>query len=304
MTAPASLPKGRILAGRRMDQDAALDKRASTTLPAAVPRVASFQLPERLALRLGAATGGGIVRSCADRAALALALGGGISLVALHPGMAVDPAEFLTWLAALGSDIEVVVYSEPSITAIQRSFAWARAGARTLVLEGIDDEPERLRRTLAALVPRRAVDAFLERLAPSLDRLPPILAAAIVELFRNPRESAGVRTLAARVNMTSRSIERWLRRAGIAPASRLVPAARLLRARSSLDRADAGLARAAADAGLSSERVLQRQARALLGVSAAALRAIPEAEFRDRLFAAVLAPPALDADSQGLTADS
>lgn len=297
MTAPVSLSKGRMLASRGRDYDAALDPRRGVTPPSPpATRVACFQLPERLAVRLGAATGGGCVRPCTDRAALALALGGGISLIALHPGIAVDPAEFVAWLATLDSDIEIVVYSEPSLIAIQRSFAWARAGARTLVLEGIDDEPERLRRTLAALVPRRSADTFLEGMSSSLDRLPPILAAAIVELFRDPRESAGVKTLAARANMTSRSIERWLRRSGIAPASRLVPAARLLRARSSLARADAGLARAAADAGLSSERVLQRHARALLGVSAAALRELPEPVLRDRLLEAVLAPPCLDAN--------
>lgn len=286
--------------GRTADRVSAYDAERATRKTSALPvpgtPVACFQLPERLILRLEAAAGSEGVRPCADRAALALAVGGGISLIAVHPGISAEPGEFLTWLATLCREVEIVVYSEPSLGAIQRAFAWARAGAGTLVLEGIDDQPERLRRTLASLAPDRTLDAFLERISPSLDRLPPILGAAIVKLFRDPRGSGGVKTLAAEANMTSRSIERWLRRAALAPASRLVPAARLLRARSSLARADVGLARAAADAGLSSERALQRHARALLGISAAALRELSEPELRDRLLSGVLVSPVLPAD--------
>lgn len=253
-----------------------------------MPTVACLQLPDRLVARLTATLGPAAVRRCDNRAALAIAVGGGVTLVVVHPTSAPDPAEFLAWLETLGRPTEIVVYSEPSLGTLQQSFAWARAGARTLVLEGIDDQPERLRRALVALAPRRAVDAFLERIEPALAKLPPILAAAIVEMFRDPQASDGVRSLVARAGMTSRSIERWLGRAGLAPASRLVSVARLLRARIALAAPSVGLARAAAEAGLSSERVLQRHSRALLDLTAAALRELPEAELRDRLVTLVV----------------
>jgi len=111
---------------------------------------------------------------------------------------------------------------------VRAAVAFIGASASVLVFRGLDDDREGLCRALASarelMIPHR----ILTLLAPSLQCIPPALASSIAVLFRDPTSVRGIQALAWRAGMSRRSLDRWLARAGLAPARILVAAARVV----------------------------------------------------------------------------
>lgn len=125
-------------------------------------------------------------------------------------------------LLGLVTRTRLVLYMSVSAASMRTLVAAELAGPVRLVLEGLEDQPERLRRVVeSAARPDLGADV-LARVEPTLRRVPPLLATAIRELLLAPTTVGDARALADRAGMTRRSLDRWLTRVGLAPVRTLL----------------------------------------------------------------------------------
>ena len=126
--------------------------------------------------------------------------------------------------------LPMVVYSTLAAQTLLPLVELGQEGLQQLVLYGLDDDPQRLRRMLerqpGILLSQKLVDAL--RLP--LSRLPERVAHAVERLIRNPSLCKGVPDVANTAGVPRRSLYRQLARAGMVTPRELVAGARLLRA--------------------------------------------------------------------------
>jgi AraC-like DNA-binding protein len=250
-----------------------------------VPAPVPAYLPGCLLDRLQATLGGGAVLPCASTDALVT-----VTAAANPRAVVIDPvlcgqADTLTCTLSesLGRRVPVVLYTHPSPTSIRLCFGWARAGALHLVLAGVDDDATRLHAIFDALVGTPHVEALVARLDEHLALVPTSLASAVRGLFMEQGAVPPLDALAASSFMTRRSVDRWLRRAGLAPPKRFLGAARLVRTYDALAAGETSISRAARRAGFHSERSLVLHARALLDAAPSVLRTLQTEELHERI---------------------
>jgi AraC-like DNA-binding protein len=121
----------------------------------------------------------------------------------------------------------VVIYTTMTPPAMRATVELARLGIRHIVLKGYDDTPRHLRALFDALAAEFWTSALHARLAPRLCDAPPGIRDAVAFLFRSPDRVRDVPQLATIAGVAPRTLRRWLERAGIASAKRLILAARV-----------------------------------------------------------------------------
>lgn len=127
--------------------------------------------------------------------------------------------------------VPVLVYTAISPDSTRAMLTLGEFGVRHCILRGFDDEPTRFRDGLETLRAAGLEDKVLAtlRLALAGSQVPAALVSAIEQLFRSPRRFRTAEDIAAVAGIPRRGVNRWLDRAGVAPARMLVIAARVLR---------------------------------------------------------------------------
>jgi AraC-like DNA-binding protein len=148
----------------------------------------------------------------------------------------IDPqAPGLGDMAALGPliarhpGVPIILYAALTAEAMRRTLALAGIGVRHVVLRGHDDQPTAFRATIERARASTLTEHVLARLAPSLSRLPPALAAAIRLVFRAPQRARNALGLARLAGIPARTCSRAFARAGLATTHSFVCAAHVLR---------------------------------------------------------------------------
>ncbi len=126
--------------------------------------------------------------------------------------------------------LPVVVYTSLTPDTLKATLELSKYGVQHVVLRGFDDEPRRFRELLERQLAYGMGDQVLEQLAAPLALLPVPLGNAITRLFNAPHTFQSVEDLATAAGITRRSLDRWLDKAGLAPARTLLMGARLARA--------------------------------------------------------------------------
>ncbi len=171
-------------------------------------------------------------------------------------------------LAALQSlSISIVCISDGTRSSTMRFLQAARSGLGALLLYRADDGGVVLPH-IAAAMPSEPPSAYLLRLlANPLLSLPGRVSGAIVDALAHPRVFADATGVALAAGLSRRSVDRWLTRAGITSASRLICAARLAHF---FTYASSGLVArntAASASGFQSGSQLRRYSRLIVGTS-------------------------------------
>ena len=126
--------------------------------------------------------------------------------------------------------LPMVVYSVLAAHTLRPLVELGKEGLAQLVLYGLDDDPQRLRRLLERQPGILLSEKLLSALRTPLGRLPERVAHAVERLVRNPSLCRGVPDVANAAGVPRRSLYRQFERAGIVSPRELVAGARLLRA--------------------------------------------------------------------------
>jgi AraC-like DNA-binding protein len=127
--------------------------------------------------------------------------------------------------------VAVLVYTAISADSTRAMLQLGEFGVRHCILRGFDDEPTRFRDGLEMLRAAGLEDKVLATVRLSLAgvQAPSSLTGAVEQLFRQPRRFRTAEDIAVASGIPRRGVNRWLDRAGVAPARMLVIAARVLR---------------------------------------------------------------------------
>lgn len=123
-----------------------------------------------------------------------------------------------------------VVYAPVSADGVQGAVAFARASAATVLFQSGEEDFQSLMQAIVAGVHPVLATRVLQGIAPELGRLPPVLRESISSMFAADALPETPLGLARRAAVSRRSLDRWLDRAGLVPARRLVAAPPLVRA--------------------------------------------------------------------------
>lgn len=167
--------------------------------------------------------------------------------------------------------LPVIAYVSVTASAIRAVQRLVTSGAADIVVRGVDDRAP----VLAALIERAVARSGARRLAPfvgeAFEVLPAGIARALTLLFERPDLVRSVPDLAGAAGTTRRSLDRWLARAGLAPARTLLACTRASAAFEILAAGGTHQQRAAAAVGYASSRALTRDIRALTGYRPSAI---------------------------------
>jgi AraC-like DNA-binding protein len=125
--------------------------------------------------------------------------------------------------------IPAIAYTAYTREAMRALLPLARSGVQQVVLRGFDDTPERLRDLIEQTGARILGQRLLAVLVPKLEQAgaPIEVVDAITRLFHTPQSFRTVPHLAAAAGRQRGMLDRWLRRAGLAPAKVIMIAARV-----------------------------------------------------------------------------
>lgn len=165
----------------------------------------------------------------------------------------------------------VVVYTTISPPAMRATVELARLGIRHIVLKGYDDSPRNFRALFDALASDFWASVLYQRLRIEWRDLPLPVLDALAFLFRFPDRVRTVGDLAAAAGVTARTLHRWLGRAGIVSAKRLVLAARVEWAHTLLRTGRLQVREVADRLGYVSPRQFRREVQLLTGLPPATL---------------------------------
>jgi AraC-like DNA-binding protein len=185
------------------------------------------------------------------------------------------PGELPALLALLADHpaTPVVIYTSITAPAMQATVELARrSGVRHVIFRGVDDTPSRLRALLLEIAGDPWHSALLPWVAARVARTPGGVGRAVGQLFRVPQQFHEVPDLARAAGMTRRTLERWLTRAGIVSAKRLVVSARVERGHHLLRESRADVADVARRLGYPSARLFARQVHLAIGRPPSMLR--------------------------------
>lgn len=162
-------------------------------------------------------------------------------------------------------EIPVIAYVSVSASAIRAVQRLVAAGATDVVVRGVDDSVPVLGASIERVVARSGARRLASFVGEAVEALPPEIARALALLFDRPDLVRSVPELAVAAGVSRRSLDRWLARAGLAPARTLLACARATAAFHVLAAGGTHRRRAAAAAGYASSRALSRDLRALTG---------------------------------------
>lgn len=174
--------------------------------------------------------------------------------------------------------LPVVLYTSLTPETLRVTVELARYGLPQVVLRGFDDEPQRFRALLEGQPARAVETGVLRRLASQLGKAPLPLARAIGEMFLAPHTFQSVDDLAAAATLSRRSLDRYLKKAGFAPARMLLTGARVARVYHYLRDPGFRIDDVTRKLAYPSPRLLARQVRAATGRTPSALRKTVEPE--------------------------
>ena len=125
--------------------------------------------------------------------------------------------------------IPAIAYTAYTREAMRALLPLARSGVQQVVLRGFDDTPERLRDLIEQTGARILGQRLLGVIVPRLEQAgaPAEVVDAITLLFQSPQSFRTVPHLAAAAGRQRGMLDRWLRRAGLAPAKVIMIAARV-----------------------------------------------------------------------------
>ena len=178
----------------------------------------------------------------------------------------------------------VVGYVAVTAAAIRATHALTKLGASEVLIRGMDDSPAVLSATLRSVVASSSTNRLLRVASDTLVSLPASIARGVEELFDHPERFRSVSQLADASGSTRRSLDRWLARAGLAPARTLLACARANAAFNLLATGHARVSDAASQLGYPSSRALSREVHAMTGHSARAVAAVLQPEAVAALF--------------------
>jgi len=139
-----------------------------------------------------------------------------------------EPSLLLTLLTEFRS-VPAILYSTHTREGLRAVLPLARSGAHQVIFRGFDDTRERLRASLdhiaAGLLGERILDVILPRL--NAVNVPAEVVQAVARLFRAPQAFRTVHQLAAVAGRHRGQLDRWMHKAGLAPAKVLMLAARV-----------------------------------------------------------------------------
>jgi AraC-like DNA-binding protein len=211
-------------------------RRPNCTPPPFV-HVAAHLLPESLARLRAVLTDDDELTVVADWPALASALHSQpIDAIVIDPQLGHDdaplderePSLLLTLLTEFRS-VPVILYSTLSREGVRAVVPLARSGAYQVIFRGVDDSRKRLREQLDQIVANVFAERLLRVLVPRLEaaEAPAEVVQAVTRLFRAPQAFRTVHQLATVAGRRRGMLDRWMSRAGLAPAKMLILAARV-----------------------------------------------------------------------------
>jgi AraC-like DNA-binding protein len=165
----------------------------------------------------------------------------------------------------------IVGYLSVTATSIRAVQALSGLGALEIVIRGVDDAPSALAAAIRRALTAHSANQLVESLGPALALLPAGVAEALQLTLRSPDRLRSVSDVAVAAKTTRRSLDRWLSRAGLAPARTLLACARANAAFHLLVAGRVGRSQAAALVGFSSARSLTRELHAIIGCSPSAI---------------------------------
>jgi len=138
------------------------------------------------------------------------------------------PSLLLTLLTEFRS-VPTILYSTHTREGLRAVLPLARSGAHEVIFRGFDDTRERLRALLdhvaAGLLGERILEVVLPRLTAA--NAPAEVVQAVARLYRAPQAFRTVHQIAAVAGRQRGQLDRWMLRAGLAPAKVVMLAARV-----------------------------------------------------------------------------
>lgn len=138
------------------------------------------------------------------------------------------PSLLLTLLTEFRS-VPAILYSAHSREGLRAVLPLARSGAHQVIFRGFDDTRDRLRGLLDQVAAGVLGERILAVVLPRLEAVsaPPEMVQAIARLFRAPQAFRTVHALATVSGRRRGQFDRWMLKAGLAPAKMLMLAARV-----------------------------------------------------------------------------
>jgi hypothetical protein len=139
-----------------------------------------------------------------------------------------EPSLLLTLLTEFRS-VPAVLYSSHTREGLRAVLPLARSGAYQVIFRGFDDTRERLRALLDQVAASVLGERLLAVVLPKLEAVeaPAEVVESIARLFRSPQAFRTVHQLAAVAGRRRGMVDRWMHRAGLAPAKVMMLAARV-----------------------------------------------------------------------------
>lgn len=228
----------------------------------------SGQLYGRLVSALGGEHALANARSVAE--ALTLCERTGAELLVFDPSSLPDRMISRLLTEAVQFPLEILFYAPITLRTVRTVLGAAKQGVGQLAILGADDDSALLRLRVKEARIRTAPARLLERLAPSLQVLPPaIQKSAIVPLTSSSAFQNAVDF--ARANcLCRRTLDRRMIRAGLRSAACLLSVARLAHAWNAVTEREERISAASRTAGFASEATYRDQHRQHVGLSPAA----------------------------------
>jgi hypothetical protein len=199
--------------------------------------VAAHLLPESLARLRAVLTGDDELTVVADWPDLSIVLRSQpIDVIVVDPQLGRDdavldehePSLLLTILTEFRS-VPAILYSTHSREGMRAVVPLARSGAYQVIFRGFDDTRERLREQLDQIAANVFAERLLRVVVPRLEaaEAPAEVVQAVARLFRAPQAFRTVHQLAAVAGRRRGMLDRWMSRAGLAPAKVTILVARV-----------------------------------------------------------------------------
>jgi hypothetical protein len=139
-----------------------------------------------------------------------------------------EPSLLLTLLTEYRS-VPAILYSSHTREGLRAVLPLVRSGAYQVIFRGFDDTRERMRALIDQIAAGILGERLLEVVVPRLERVgaPAEVVQAIARLYRAPHAFRTVHQLAAVTGRRRGMLDRWMSKAGLAPAKVMMLAARV-----------------------------------------------------------------------------
>lgn len=213
----------------------------------------------------------------------------GCDVLVLDPTLLADGAYERVLAGIAASAVPVIIYAALTALAARRTLQIEELGPHELILRGVDDDSDLIRRKMAGLIAPSVPAMLFSNAARQFRHFPDRLQTASVSLFGNGPLPRWVDEFAANAMLGRRTVDRWMHRSGINGASMLLDVARLARAWEPLAEQKMRPSDVALALGYSRLRLFVAHTRRIVGVPPADLgRKVSRTDFTERLTTALL----------------